>query len=95
MELTYSRCKMSGEGKLRGVINTSDLYIHQKIRYIPVKPDKKRERMRKINKSKGYENVLYRTIKFPIGKVFGNIKNFYFILKYFDMHHMFVYRFVF
>lgn len=57
-----------------GVINTSDLFIHQKIRYIPVKPREreKKERMSKINKSKGYENVFY-TIKSQNGKVFRNI----------------------
>lgn len=59
-----------------GVINTSDLFIHQEIRYIPVKPrEREKKRMSKINKSKGYENVFYLfyTIKFQNGKVFRNI----------------------
>lgn len=46
--------------------------------------------MSKINKSKGYENVSFYTIKFQNGKVFRNIKNFYFILKYLYASHVYV-----
>lgn len=69
METTYTVMKMG----MRGVINTSDLFIHQKIRYIPVK--KEREKLINQKVMKIYIINLY-TIKFRNGKVFRNIKNF-------------------
>lgn len=89
METTYGRWKMWEANKI-GVINTSDLFIHQKIHYIPVKPREREKRMSEINKSKGYENVfhiLYNQI--PKWKSFSkHIKNFYFILKYLYASHV-------